>query len=124
MSTDITEGRASRLSSLCREYIDALSCLKKEINAISAALTSAGERSPKDSVEFKIVAAKYRALQYGFLRLQPALQKLIRTASQTVEHGGLDDVDELELTVRLADLEASLEQTGMLINDLWSVAGR
>ena len=60
----------------------------------------------------------------SFHKLRPALQQLVRAVSQTVEHATRDDVDGLELTVLLADLEANLEQAEMLVNGLMPFATR
>ncbi len=118
MSTDLIESRVSRLSSLCRDYIAVLVKQREEAEEISQALVNsrsnapANEESRKDNRE--IASARFWAIQAGFYKLQPALEKLVRAVSQTIEHATSDDMDSVELTVLLADLEANLMQNNML----------
>ena len=128
MSTDVIESRVSKLNSLCRQYVAVLSKKREEAENISQALVNAchkaTENEPVSADEFKIAAARLWALQGAFSRLRPALDKLVRTASQAVEHSAGDDVDGLELTVLLADLEANLEQAQQLISQLMPFTNR
>ncbi len=128
MSTDVIESRLSKLTLLCRQYVAVLSKKREEAENISQELINARHNTTNTDAfrddEFKIAVAKLWALQTGFLRLRPALEKLVRTVSQTVEHSAGDDVDRLELTVLLADLEANLQQAEQLINELMPFANR
>jgi hypothetical protein len=128
MSTDLTDSRVAKLSSLCKHYIAVLSKKREEAEEISRALISSRQRTPNNDAsredEFNIAAARLWGLQMSLRKLRPALQQLVRTVSQTVEHATRDDVDGLELTVLLADLEANLEQAEMLVNRLLPFASR
>jgi hypothetical protein len=128
MSTDVIESRVSKLNSLCRQYVAVLSKKREELESISQALVNTCQKTPDGERvwedEFKIAAARFKALQFGFTTLRPALEKLVRTASQAVQHSVGDDVDGLELTVLLADLEANLQQAQMLISQLMPFASR
>lgn len=128
MSTDLLESRVAKLNSLCRQYVAVLSKKREELERISSALINARHKTANTSEsredEFKIAVAKLWALQAGFNRLRPALEDLVRTASQAVEHSARDDVDGLELRVLLAELEANLQQAQMLMNQLMPFASR
>ena len=118
MSTDIIESRVAELNSLCEHYVSVLAKKREEVDKISQELFSARHKSVNDELgqaELDNAQAKLYALQSSFSRLQPALEKLIRTASQTVEHSVKDDIEGLKLEILLADLEANLQQTSDLI---------
>ena len=48
---------------------------------------------------------------HAFNKLKPALLNFARRVSQQLEHGGLDEVTDLELQLRLADFESNIERT-------------
>jgi len=122
MSTDLMDSRISKLNSLCKDYISVLTRQRAELEDISKTLIHSREKSREkpDDDAYKIASDKLLALQTNYNRLQPAINQIIRAASQTVEHEipTHDYVDGLELSVRLAELEANMQQTGMLITNL------
>jgi hypothetical protein len=119
MNTNPIERSIKKMVSLCKRYINYLSKIRDEIQEISHALEN---RDLISDDKFKVLQAKFQALQFGFYRFQPALVKLIRTISQTLEHSIQDQIDGLELAVLLAELEADLEHTQFLLNNIAPLA--
>ena len=47
----------------------------------------------------------------AFRRIKPLAEDLDRYASQLIEHGGLEDLDDWELRLRLTEIEVALDTT-------------
>ncbi len=123
MTTDIKEERVPRLIYLCKEHVVALNNIKKEVENILDTLATARQTNPKGD-EFQVAVAKYWALRGALKRFRPALNTLIRTASQALEYSEADELDRLELTVLAAELEAASEQIDTLMSSLGSLTNK
>lgn len=60
--------------------------------------------------------ADFDSLRFAFHRLLPSSTDLSRQASQLVEHGKLEPVTRIELSLRLADFEAALRRAQQRID--------
>ena len=59
----------------------------------------------------KLLDQRLHLLREDWKHLKPPIVKLAQHASQQLEHGGLDDVTQLELMLRLAEFESAIRST-------------
>ena len=113
MSEVAEESLVARIISLCKEYSETVSGIRKEAESLSVRWAEPGAVKVN-----QVLLPQFHALYFAFSSLEPKLQKLARTASQRIEHSQLELGEQLELEVRLADLESRLTQTRSFLNDL------
>lgn len=97
---------------LLQEYTKKLDTLRKDAEK----LVSSARNSNKE-IDVELASRRLQTIHQTFHRLQGGLSKLARSTSQRLEHTDLDEATYLELMVRLADFEATLERTQMSISD-------
>jgi hypothetical protein len=92
---------------LLTEYTARLIAQKQEVVKILDQFYSAGPRGPKFE---RYMSQRYDDERHMFMRSREVFERLIRKTSQWVEHGKTPEPHlEMELEVRLADLESTLQ---------------
>ena len=109
MSTVEEQSEAQRmafhLSPLVKEYTEKLRELIKEVRSIQQEFAKPEFRQERDRLRFD-----FETKRFGYNRLSPAATDLIRQASQLVEHGKVEAVTRLELSLRLAEFEVAFRE--------------
>ena len=107
------ETNAQRLISLCKEYTQAVAKIKEEADAVAKRIVQPSSRGSNDEGgQFARTSAF--ALHAAYQQLRKELLELVRAGSQRIEHSELEFDDRLELKLRLADLQAKLQQADLL----------
>jgi hypothetical protein len=94
----IAEDFSERVIPLLKEYHEKLAIMRTEAGRIKEDRRRGDVKGIMDSYE----------LRDRFSSLKPAAVSLARHVSQRLEHGDLDEMDKLELTLRLAEFEHAL----------------
>ncbi|HWG45595.1 MAG TPA: hypothetical protein VN688_22720 [Gemmataceae bacterium] len=89
---------------LLKEYLEKLRSIAEEAQRIREVF--AKERLDKEKK--RILTLKYDLLTQLFKRLSPPATQLAQEVSQRIEHGKLDELDRVELMLRLAEYEHAL----------------
>ena len=118
MATISEEARSfsSTASTLLQEYTEKLDTLRKDAEKLVAS-GDQNTRNSKVDTNRECLDRGLQTIQQTFFRLEGGLTKLARSTSQRLEHTELDEATHLELMVRLADFEATLERTRMSIDN-------
>jgi hypothetical protein len=101
---DLSKQYAARVIPLLKEYLEKFRSISEEAQKIRE---SAAEKSI-DKEKKRILRLNHDLLQQLFTRINPPATQLAREVSQKIEHGNLDELDRVELMLRLAEFEASL----------------
>jgi hypothetical protein len=98
---------AERLSPLIKEYTQKILALNGKLQVTQHEQFKIVDRSPAAK---QLTAQEFNMWRFSFLRLQTAVNDLIRQTSQFVEHGKLKLSTKLELSLRLAELEGAMHE--------------
>jgi hypothetical protein len=104
----------TKLLPLLKEYRKKLRLQSKQARVLQARSSNAklsGLKGVPASVQLE-----YESLQWSHLRLATPAQDLIRQASQLVQHGKLKTATRMELSLRLAEFEAALQEAQRVVN--------
>jgi hypothetical protein len=104
---------SSTASTLLQEYTKKLDTLRKDAEKLVSFV-----RNSDRTTDVALADRRLQTIDQTFLRLQGGLTKLARSTSQRLEHTDLDEATYLELMVRLADFEATLQRTQMSIRNV------
>ncbi len=63
----------------------------------------------KTVIPREMAKANHAALEDWLRRMRPATQELIRTASQSIEHGKNTPLERVEVKLRLTELESAMQ---------------
>jgi hypothetical protein len=105
---------ATKLLPLLKEYRKKLRLQSKQGRVLQGQSSEAkfkGQKGAPASVQFD-----YESLRWRHLRLATPAQDLIRQASQLVQHGKLNTATRMELSLRLAEFEAALQEAQRVVN--------
>src|SRR5437764_9789500 len=93
---------SERAIPLLKEYCEKFTALRDEARKVKDTIRDEMSRGyPKDATGLLELMARIRSLK-------PAALSLARHVSQRLEHGDLDEMDKLELALRLAEFEHAL----------------
>lgn len=96
---------AARTIALLKEYREKFESVSNQLFAIQ----EAGTDEKLDSDKRHILRFKHSSLAQLNNSIRPAATQLAREVSQRIEHGDLDELDRVELRLRLAEFEHSLQ---------------
>ena len=102
--SDLSKQFAARVIPLLREYLAKFHSVADQAQRIRE-ITAKARLDPEKK---RILHLKHDLLQQLFVRINPPATELAREVSQKIEHGRLDELDRVELTLRLAEFEAAL----------------
>jgi len=101
---------------LAKEYVATLSEVRREAEELGKILAIEGSPGRGGAPAANAAWFRLQALGIRFNTLQPALLDLGRVASQHLEHGRVGDAKQIELRLRLADLESTVAQVDWILN--------
>jgi hypothetical protein len=102
VTSSSAESFADRAIPLLKEYGEKLAAMSAEARALP---TPTPSMPPRDQ---QIRMIEHQDLRLKLQKIRPAAQSLARHVSQRVEHGSLEELEKLELTLRLAEFEYAL----------------
>jgi hypothetical protein len=105
---------AARLAALLKEYTKKLRYISTQVRELQDRYAEA--KSLDEQRAIKRAEADFNAIRFGYFRLFSAATDLARQASQMVEHGKLETVARLDLSLRAAEFEASLQEAQQRIS--------
>lgn len=106
---------AARVSALLKEYTKKLRDLSVTVREVQDRYSQAQRIVGSAPHLLARAQSDFDAIRFGYKRLSTAADDLARQASQMVENGKLDAVTRLELSLRAAEFEAALQETGKRI---------
>ena len=101
---ELSKQFAARAIPLLREYLEKFRSIAEAVQKIRE--VSATERPDKEKK--RLLRLNYDILTQLYQRISPPATQLAREVSQKIEYGNLDELDRVELMLRLAEFEASL----------------
>jgi hypothetical protein len=101
---ELSKQFSARAIPLLKEYLEKFRSIAEEAKRIREVITKA----EFNAEEKRLVRLNYDVLTQLYQRLRPPATELAREVSQKIEHGNLDELDRVELMLRLAEFEASL----------------
>jgi hypothetical protein len=104
----------ARLSALLKEYTKKLRDLSTQVRELQDRYAEA--KSLEEQRAIKRAEADFNGIRFGYFRLFSAANDLARQASQLVEHGKLEIVARLELSLRAAEFEIALQEAQQRVN--------
>ena len=107
---------AARLSALLKEYTKKLRDLSAQVREVQNRYTQALEDHGAAPHLLARAKSDFDAIRFGYQRLSSAANDLARQASQMVEHGKLEIITRLELSLRAAEFEAALREAQQRVN--------
>jgi hypothetical protein len=99
---------AGGLMPLLKEYTKKLTDKTKEVEEFQRRFNEV--KATKAQTDVVRAQRDFDSLRFGLFRLFTPANDLVREASQIVEHGKVEPVTRLELSLRLAEFEAILHQ--------------
>jgi len=102
-----------RLYSLLKEYTSKVEQAGTSLRKLSSDIQMAN--CPEAILTQK--NREYVLRANAFRNLRTVVQDLIRYTSQTIEHGGIDELDRIELKTRLTELESAIHETQTIANE-------
>lgn len=101
---ELSKQFAARAIPLLKEYLEKFRAIAEEAKSIREVITKA----KFNAEEKQLVHLNYDVLTQLYQRIRPPATQLAREVSQKIEHGNLEELDRVELMLRLAEFEASL----------------
>jgi hypothetical protein len=101
----------SVIRGLLTEYSQRLDQMRADVGDLRTAFL---DREPTKR-ETELLANDYHALRQACEKITRAGEVFARGVSQRIEHAIIDDIIRLELQLRLADFEANLLRTKMVV---------
>lgn len=102
--SDLSQQFTARVIPLLKEYLEKFRSISDEAQRIREGAAEQGI----DVEKKRLMRLNHEFLQQLFSRIRPAATQLAREVSQKIEHGNLDELDRVELMLRLAEFEAIL----------------
>jgi hypothetical protein len=94
---------------LLREFTDKLESITKQAFQLADRADEMRRLTAKgDDPRRQRLQNQYQSMSQVFHSMNPAATQLARVVSQRIEHGGLDDLEQAELRLRLAEFEGAL----------------
>jgi hypothetical protein len=116
MTVGVEESRATAFRKaaipLLKEYAGKLLELRKRMRHLRRAASSARNGRSLEHEDYQETEREYEALKSYYFGLQPAVINLSQAVSQYIEHADLEDLERIELRLRLAELEAAWRAIG------------
>lgn len=104
---NLSTGFAQAAIPLLKEYTTKLDVLTEKLQRLRQESKRGGHGGFLETSQL--------ALRDTFLGMEPAMEDLARRVSQRIEHGVLDDFARLELRLRLAEFESTMQSTRNLL---------
>ena len=101
---ELSKQYAARVTPLLKEYLEKFRSIAEEAKRSREEIT----KVEFNAEQKRLVRLNYEALTQLYQRIRPPATELAREVSQRIEHGRLDELDRVELMLRLAEFEASL----------------
>lgn len=102
--SDLSKQYVARVIPLLKEYLEKFRSISEEVKKIREVVAEKGIDKEKQ----RILRLNHELLQQLVKRISPPATQLAREVSQKIERGKLDELDRVELTLRLAEYEAGL----------------
>lgn len=103
-SSDLSKPFVAAVVPLLKEYLDKLRSIAEQAQQLRDLVATERLGAEKK----RLVQLKYDLLTQLAQRLRPPATHLAQQVSQRIEHGNLDEVDRVELRLRLAEFEHAL----------------
>ncbi|WP_319585988.1 hypothetical protein [uncultured Desulfobulbus sp.] len=115
-----------RMLSLLKEYKIELLRMRNEYISIcnnlcfedkSSIFIKQYKNEKLEKIDYNLLKKQKKYFHNEFHNFENSIQKLIRSASQYIDHGNVSFMNEIELQLRLADIEKELHHINILIEN-------